>query len=254
MKQKKQSGTVARFAKQLLIGGTIGGVLGGVVGFTVATFNIDKNGLPFSQESVIVTLTLVLRVVYLLALLLSILCIYQVLKDYKRYQNMDDDDSEELYRAMNRKHSYATVFNGVATSVAMVSLVLSFKVTFASDKAELFFPIFDFVFVVAGSVFQTYILKVYSRIRDIKMPLVPTLKELKANVMQMDEAELEANYKMSFDIVMNLNGAILPAIYLILFFWSFITQKVEVTGILVAAVIHLYIMVMQFKMTKAYYK
>lgn len=28
MKQKKQSGTVARFAKQLLIGGTIGGVLG----------------------------------------------------------------------------------------------------------------------------------------------------------------------------------------------------------------------------------
>lgn len=72
-------------------------------------------------------------------MLLSILCIYQVLKDYKRYQNMDDDDSEELYRAMNRKHSYATVFNGVATSVAMVSLVLSFKVTFASDKAELFF-------------------------------------------------------------------------------------------------------------------
>ncbi|BAQ24725.1 membrane protein [Streptococcus troglodytae] len=105
-----------------------------------------------------------------------------------------------------------------------------------------------------AAVFQSYILKVYNRIRDIKMPLVPTLKELKHNVMQMDEAELETNYKMSFDIVMNLSGAILPAIYLILFFWSFITQEVELTGILVATSIHLYIMIKSFKMTREYYK
>lgn len=72
--------------------------------------------------------------------------------------------------------------------------------------------------------------------------------------MQMDEAELEANYKISFEIVMNLSGAILPGIYLALFFLSLYLQKVELSGLIVAAVIHLYIMVMQFKMTKAYYK
>lgn len=105
---------------------------------------------------------------------------------------------------------------------------------FWDRQAELSFPIFDFVFGMVAGIFQAYLLKVYNRIRDIKMPLVPTLKELKQNIMQMDEAELEVNYKMAFDIVMNLSGAILPAIYLILFFWSFITQKVEVTGILVA--------------------
>ncbi|WP_308417633.1 DUF3169 family protein [Streptococcus troglodytae] len=130
----------------------------------------------------------------------------------------------------------------------------SFKLTFGKDKAEFFFPILDFVFLMIAAVFQSYILKVYNRIRDIKMPLVPTLKELKHNVMQMDEAELETNYKMSFDIVMNLSGAILPAIYLILFFWSFITQEVELTGILVATSIHLYIMIKSFKMTREYYK
>lgn len=254
MKTKKQSGSVMRFLKQLFIGGLIGAVAGGLIGFGSGYFELDKNSLPFSQESVIAILTSALRIVYVVSLLLSVFYIYQVVKDYKRYQTLPDEDSEELYRSINRKHSYAVVFNGVTTVLATVSFLLSFQFTFGIGRAELSFPIFDFVFVMVAGIFQSYLLKVYNRIRDIKMPLVPTLKELKQNIMQMDEAELEVNYKMAFDIVMNLSGAILPAIYLILFFCSFITQKVEVTGILVAAVIHLYIMVKNFKMTKEYYK
>ncbi|SDB34155.1 Protein of unknown function [Streptococcus henryi] len=254
MKAKKQSGTFVRLAKQFLIGGSIGAVIGGGIGFGMRHFNIIENGLPFEQETVISALIIPLRVAYLLSLLLSVYFIVTVLKDYKSYLAMDEEESEELYRQMNRNHSYATILNSVTVVISLVALLLSFKVSLSPDQAKMTFPVFDFIIMMAAGIYQSYILKVYSRIRDIKMPLAPTLKELKSNIMQLDEAELEANYKMTFDVVMNLSGVILPAIYITLFFWSLITQKVEMTGILVAAVIHLYILIKNFKMTKDYYK
>ena len=54
---KKQSGAVMRFLKQLFIGGLIGAVAGGLIGFGSGYFELDKNGLSFSQESVIAILT-----------------------------------------------------------------------------------------------------------------------------------------------------------------------------------------------------
>ncbi|BAQ24729.1 membrane protein [Streptococcus troglodytae] len=123
-----------RFFKQLFIGGIIGAAIGGATGFGIAYFNIDKNGLPFTQASVISVFVIALRTLYLISLLVSVVYIVNVLRDFKQYQTMDDNDSEELYRAMNRKHSCATVFNGVATVTAMVSLILSEKATLFCTK------------------------------------------------------------------------------------------------------------------------
>ncbi|MGT2907097.1 DUF3169 family protein [Streptococcus dentiloxodontae] len=253
-KVKKQNGMIARILKQLLLGGAIGAVLGFAVFFGMGVFNIPEEGFPFSQESVTNFFVIVLRGVYLIAMIVSIIYIISVRKNYKIYQTMNDDDSEELYRVMNRKHSYAILFDNIAIVFAMLSMALSYKFTFDSDSVQAFFPIFDFVFLIIFSFLQSYIFKVYNRIRGIKMPLVPTVKELKNNIMQMDEAELEANYEMSFDIVMTLNNIILPAIYVGLFFLSIILQKTELVGMLVAGVIHLYILIMNFKMTNKYYR
>lgn len=66
------------------------------------------------------------------------------------------------------------------------------------------FPIYEALMLVVISVLHAYILKVYTRIRGVKMTLAPTLKELKQNILQQDEAELQANYQMSFEVVIAL--------------------------------------------------
>ncbi|MGT2924449.1 DUF3169 family protein [Streptococcus caviae] len=247
---KKRKGTFKRAGKRLLIGASIGGLGGALIGY----FHDSNQKLPLSQKELTEILLVSLRILFVIAFVLSIFYIVQVLQAYKDYQKSTDDESEELYRTMNKRHSYAVIYAGVSGVSAALSVILAYKLIFADSYAELFFPILDFLAAMASGALQTYVLKVYNRIRNLNMPLVPTLKELKNNVMQMDEAELEANYKISFEIVMNLSGIILPGIYLALFLLSLALQKVELTGLMVAAVIHLYIMGMQFKMTKAYYK
>ncbi|MGT2948723.1 DUF3169 family protein [Streptococcus devriesei] len=247
---KKQKGTFKRAGKRLLIGASIGGLGGALIGY----FHASGQKLPVSQKELTELLLVSLRILFVISFVLSIFYIVQVLQAYKQYQNSRDDESEELYRTMNKRHSYAVIYAGVSGVLAVLSLILAYKLIFADSYAEMSFPFLDFLAAIASGALQGYVLKVYNRIRNLNMPLVPTLKELKNNIMQMDEAELEANYKISFEIVMNLGGAILPGIYLALFFLSLYLQKVELSGLIVAAVIHLYIMVMQFKMTKEYYK
>ncbi|HEO7600805.1 DUF3169 family protein, partial [Streptococcus agalactiae] len=115
-------------------------------------------------------------------------------------------------------------------------------------------PIYDLslLFVLLG--LHIYFLKVYRNIRGIKMTVAPTLKELKNNVLQLDEAELESNYKMCFDIVMNLSGFIFPTIYFVLFFISFVFQKVEIVAIIITTSIHIYILIKSLKAARHFYR
>ena len=250
---KKEKQTLKRLLKQLGLGVLIGGVLGGILGFFMGYFNIVEKGLPFSQETVINLLVPSLRIIYVLSALVSIFYTMQVKKVY-RFYNPDDDSSEDSYRLMNLKYAYALTFLGISIVLSLVSLVLSMGYISNINFAGISLPIIDIVFILVLSTFQIYLLKLYKAIRGIEIPLVPNLKELKNNIMQKDEAELKANYESAFDIVMNLSGAILPTIYFALLILSILSRRVELTGILVAAVIHIYILLMQFKMSKQYYK
>lgn len=251
---KKTDGTGKRIFKQLLLGGIIGAVIGFIFGFGAGYFDISNNNFPFSLDDVTSVISWIARVGAVLSLITGLYYIVIVLKYYKRYEQLEDEESEELYRMMNKKHSYAVVYAGITYVLAFVSITLTYRVSLGSDSAELHFPFIDFLILICGGILHAYSLKVYKRIRNIDIPLLPTLKELKDNILQMDEAELEANYKMSFDIIMSLSGQILPDIYIILAFISFVFQKIELTGILITAFIHLYILAKNFKLAKDYYK
>lgn len=251
---KKTDGTGKRVFKQLLLGGGIGAVLGFIFGIGAGYFDIPNNNLPFSLDDVASVISWVARIVAILSFLIALYYILVILKEHKHYEQLEDEESEELYRFINKKLSYGIVYVGITNALAFVSIVLTYRVTLNSNSAELHFPFFDFFILICGGILNGYSLSVYKRIRNIEMPLVPTMKEVKNNVLQMDEAELEANYKMAFDIVMNLSGQILPAIYVILLFISLVFQKVELTGILITAFIHLYILVKNFKLAKDFYK
>lgn len=243
----KRKNSFVRFLKQVLIGALLGGVLGFVAGFLSESSLLSNSSAVISAEKVAVGIHVVSRFLVLVLIILSLMVIAYIRKYLPHYQKDMSDDSEELYRSLNRKYSYGVIFTGTASvlTILNVLLMLSFKSTQ---------PFLDFAVLILVIMLQAYLLKLYGRIKGVKVPLFPNLKELKSNILQMDEAELEAEHQNAFEIVMNLSGAILPSIYVILFLISLLTCRVELTAMLVAAFIHLYIMLMQFKITKAYYR
>lgn len=243
----KRKNSFVRFLKQVLIGALLGGVLGFVAGFLSESSLLSNSSAVISAEKVAVGIHVVSRFLVLVLIILSLMVIAYIRKYLPHYQKDMSDDSEELYRSLNRKYSYGVIFTGTASvlTILNVLLMLSFKSTQ---------PFLDFAVLILVIMLQAYLLKLYGRIKGVKVPLFPNLKELKSNILQMDEAELEAEHQNAFEIVMNLSGAILPSIYVILFLISLLTGRVELTAMLVAAFIHLYIMLMQFKITKAYYR
>lgn len=243
----KRKNSFVRFLKQVLIGALLGGVLGFIAGFLSESSLLSNSSAVISAEKVAVGIHVVSRFLVLVLIILSLMVIAYIRKYLPHYQKNMSDDSEELYRSLNRKYSYGVIFTGTASvlTILNVLLMLSFKSTQ---------PFLDFAVLILVIMLQAYLLKLYGRIKGVKVPLFPNLKELKSNILQMDEAELEAEHQNAFEIVMNLSGAILPSIYVILFFIVLLTGRVELTAMLVAAFIHLYIMLMQFKITKAYYR
>ncbi|HEL0025077.1 TPA: DUF3169 family protein [Streptococcus equi subsp. zooepidemicus] len=252
----EKDSTLVRILKSLLLGSGIGLVLGGLVGFGLARFNILENGFPISEEDIITGIKWAMRPLVIVLMLLSIYDIYQVVKEYARYVKLSDDETEELYRYINLKHAYALGFSAMAMVLNIVVFSLGYRVPIANNASYLglTFPIYEALMLVVISVLHAYILKVYTRIRGVKMTLAPTLKELKQNILQQDEAELQANYQMSFEVVMGLSGFILPGIYVILLLLSMIFQRVELTGLIITASIHLYILVKSFKSAHDFYR
>lgn len=245
---KKKRNSVWRFVRPLLFGAIAGAIIGAGIGYFGDHFSSVR------LVKLLPTFIMLSRSV-LLILILSFVGLARYIKKYNGiYQNSADDASEELYRSLNRKQSYAVILTGCGIVLALLNTMLGISIEETRSDITLAFPLLDMGLVLLVGFLQMYALKLYNDIRGLTVPLLPSMKELKQNILQMDEAELQAQYKASFDIVMNLSGLILPGIYLILFFVSLLTHQTEIIAFLVTAGIHLYIMVMQVKMTRNYYK
>lgn len=254
LKIKATDSALVRFGKQLLQGALLGAVIGLPLGIIVGYFGLEE-GLTLPMDKILTFLSWLAYGAIILSLTAVVAYILAIRQEVVAYEGTDDEDlADELYRSLGKKIGFSQVFSGIALVLSLVNVLLTYKIEYDSDSMSVSFSALPFACLILSSLAQMYIISLNNRVRGIKMTLLPTMKELKENVMQLDEAEMQANYKMSFDIVMTLSGLILPSIYVILFFMAFIFQKVELTGILIATGIHLYIMVMNFKMTKDYFK
>lgn len=251
---KKQPNSWLRLVKQLLIGGISGLVLGGVTGFLLAYFRYHESP-SISSEDVLTVVSTLFRVTYAVLTVLAAVFLYLAARDMKVYSNCEDDEaSDTLHRRLNRRFAYGMTASGSASILALVSLVTSFRIVPNAGDVDLQIMLVDFVGLILAGGLQAYSLHLYRKFRGISMSLFPTLKEIKANALQQDEAELQANYKISFDIVMGLSGIVLPTLYVILMVLSFFTGQVQIVGLCVAVVVHLYIFIMQIKMVNDFYK
>ncbi|TYL03003.1 DUF3169 family protein [Streptococcus dysgalactiae] len=223
MKKKKNS--FLRLLKMLLLSSLAGGIIGGMVGAFLGYHGGRLDHLTFLKEDVINLIILLNRLVVVTGLTLSFVFLTQLKKETAVYNTVEEDDySEKGYRQLNKKH-------------AMLAI-----------------PLLDILLLLMTIPFQALAMKRYNAIRGTNVPYFPNLKELKHNIMALDEAELQAYYKTSFESVLSLNGSIIPSLYVILFFIYLFTGQVELTAILVLVLIQLYLLVKSATMTRQFYR
>lgn len=222
-----------------------------LAGFVVGYTGADGFRLSLDWTRLESHLSLLAHLLLALDLLVCLYFFVNSRANLKRYQETTDDEvSDDLYLKLNRQLTYFSVAVGIGGALCTFLLMIGIRLT--PDQFEL--PYLAYLGFFVLFFFQHSIYTAYKKLRNINLPFYITLKELKENVFQHDEAELQANYKLSFEIVMNLSGLILPLLYVLVAVIAHLTQQSQLLAFLVLATVHLYILLMQVKLARSFYK
>ena len=108
--------------------------------------------------------------------------------------------------------------------------------------------------IVLGIWAGAYCLKITSKIRNYKLSVTATPKEVLDYLDTYDEGEKQAEMEEAYLILFKVNQILIPGIYVVLVVLSLVLGQVQLVALLVAVVIHLYTNVAQLRKTKRYFK
>jgi len=226
------------FALKLFLAGVLLGILAGFLGV---------NPLGISQAQVIIALKLLFLG---LGLITTILTFYFIRKSHKAYQSYqreeEDEGNEQDYLAMYRFLDYGTVAWNVCQISMLACLLLDLR-GLGPSAAPLFL-------MVVGIWSGVYCLKITSKVRNYKLSIMATPKEVLEYLDTYDEGEKQAEMEEAYLILFKVNQLLIPGIYVVLVVLSVVLGQVQLVALLVAVVIHLYTNVAQLRKTKRYFK
>ena len=226
------------FALKIFLASALLGIFAGFLGV---------NPLGISQEQVVVAL----KSLFLgLGMLTVILTFYFTRKSHQAYQSYqreeEDEENEQDYLAMYRFLDYGTVAWNVC-QISMLSCLLIDLVALGPSAASL-------LLIVLGIWAGAYCLKITSKIRNYKLSVMATPKEVLDYLDTYDEGEKQAEMEEAYLILFKVNQLLIPGIYVVLVVLSVVLGQVQLVALLVAVVIHLYTNVAQLRKTKRYFK
>ena len=226
------------FALKIIIAGFLLGIFAGFLGV---------NPLGISQEQVVVAL----KSLFLgLGMLTVILTFYFTRKSHQAYQSYqreeEDEENEQDYLAMYRFLDYGTV----AWNVCQISMLSCLLI----DLGALGLSAASLLLIVLGIWAGAYCLKITSKIRNYKLSVMATPKEVLDYLDTYDEGEKQAEMEEAYLILFKVNQLLIPGIYVVLVVLSVVLGQVQLVALLVAVVIHLYTNVAQLRKTKRYFK
>ena len=226
------------FALKLFLAGALLGILAGALGV---------KPLGISQEQVIPVL---FSIFFGLGLITAILTFYFTRKSHQAYQNYqreeEDEGNEQDYLATYRFLDYGTVAWNVC-QISMISCLLIDLGALGPSAASL-------LLIVLGIWAGAYCLKITSKIRNYKLSVMATPKEVLDYLDTYDEGEKQAEMEEAYLILFKVNQLIIPGIYIVLVVLSMVLGQVQLVALLVAVVIHVYTNVAQLRKTKRYFK
>ena len=226
------------FALKIVIAGVLLGILAGFLGL---------NPLGISQEQVIIALESLFLVLGLITTILTFYFIRKSHKAYKSYQREEEDEeNEQDYLAMYRFLDYGTV----AWNVSQISMLFCMLL----DLGRFGISATSLLLIVVSIWSGVYCLKITSKIRNYKLSVMATPKEVLEYLDTYDEGEKQAEMEEAYLILFKVNQLLIPGIYIVLVVLSMVLGQVQLVALLVAVVIHLYTNVAQLRKTKRYFK
>ena len=226
------------FAMKIVIAGILLGIFAGFLGV---------NPLGISQEQVVVALSSLFLGLGLITTILTFYFIRKSHQAYKSYQREEEDEeNEQDYLAMYRFLDYGTVAWNVCQISMLACLLLDLGGLGASAASLLL--------IVVGIWSGAYCLKITSKVRNYKLSIMATPKEVLEYLDTYDEGEKQAEMEEAYLILFKVNQLLIPGIYVVLVVLSVVLGQVQLVALLVAVVIHLYTNVAQLRKTKRYFK
>lgn len=226
------------FALKIVIAGILLGIFAGFLGV---------NPLGISQEQVVVALSSLFLGLGLITTILTFYFIRKSHQAYKSYQREEEDEeNEQDYLAMYRFLDYGTVAWNVCQISMLACLLLDLGGLGASAASLLL--------IVVGIWSGAYCLKITSKVRNYKLSIMATPKEVLEYLDTYDEGEKQAEMEEAYLILFKVNQILIPGIYVVLVVLSVVLGQVQLVALLVAVVIHLYTNVAQLRKTKRYFK
>lgn len=226
------------FALKLFITGALLGILAGALGV---------NPLSINQEQVIPAL---FSIFFSLGLITAILTFYFTRKSHQSYQSYqreeEDEGNEQDYLATYRFLDYGTV----AWNVSQISMLFCMLL----DLGRFGISATSLLLIVVSIWSGVYCLKITSKIRNYKLSVMATPKEVLEYLDTYDEGEKQAEMEEAYLILFKVNQLLIPGIYVVLVVLSMVLGQVQLVALLVAVVIHLYTNVAQLRKTKRYFK
>lgn len=226
------------FALKLFIAGALLGILAGALGV---------KPLGINQEQVISAL---FSIFLGLGLITAILTFYFTRKSHQAYQNYqreeEDEENEQAYLDMYRFLDYGTV----AWNVSQISMLFCMIL----DLGRFGISATSLLLIVVSIWSGVYCLKITSKIRNYKLSVMATPKEVLEYLDTYDEGEKQSEMEEAYLILFKVNQLIIPGIYVVLVVLSMVLGQVQLVALLVAVVIHMYTNVAQLRKTKRYFK
>ena len=226
------------FALKIFLASVLLGILAGFL-------SLNPLGISFGQVVV------ALKSFFLgLGILTVILTFYFTRKSHQAYQSYqreeEDEENEQDYLVMYRFLDYGTV----AWNVCQISMTACLLI----DLGALGPSAVSLLLIVAGIWSGAYCLKITSKIRNYKLSVMATPKEVLDYLDTYDEGEKQAEMEEAYLILFKVNQLLIPGIYVVLVVLSLVLGQVQLVALLVALVIHLYTNVAQLRKTKRYFK
>ena len=226
------------FALKIFLASVLLGIFAGFLGL---------NPLGISQEQVIIASY---SIFLGLGLITAILTFYFTRKSHQAYQKYqreeEDEGNEQDYLATYRFLDYATVAWNVC-QISMLSCLLL-------DLGGLGKSVAPILLMVVGIWSGVYCLKITSKVRNYKLSIMATPKEVLEYLDTYDEGEKQAEMEEAYLILFKVNQLLIPGIYVVLVVLSVVLGQVQLVALLVAVVIHMYTNVAQLRKTKRYFK
>ena len=226
----------------ILLGSVLLGVLLGMIGTGFASLRSE-----ISKDQVLFVLDAFFFWFGIISTILALYFTRMSRKAYNNYQREEDDEqSEQDYIRMYRFLDYGTVAN----STLLISMLFSLVTMFPGFRLSLSPFLLAILVIFVGS----YCLNTTSLIRNYKLSIMATPKEMLELLNTYDEGEKQAEMEEAYLILFKINQTILPAIYILLMVLSLVLGEVQLIALIIAVAIHIYINLAQLRKTKRYFK